>query len=83
MVAQVKTVAPADAMFSLHTPSFTGSMAYPADMQWIFQTMNCSGSVNQACLAKHTRNGSVCMFGANTDRFVKTPLFVLNSMESC
>jgi hypothetical protein len=40
--------------------------------------MNCSASVNQACLAANP-NGTACMFGANTAPFVQTPLFVLNS----
>ena len=43
--------------------------------------MNCSASVNQACLAAHPgKAGSTCMFGADAAPFVKTPLFVLNSM---
>ena len=38
-----------------------------------------TASVNQACLAANPGNGTVCMMGANTAPFVKTPLFVLNS----
>jgi hypothetical protein len=80
MPATVKTAALADAMFSIHTASFDGGMKFPDAMKWLFEAMNCSGSVNQACLAAHPANGDVCMFGANTAPFIKTPLFVLNSM---
>ena len=38
-----------------------------------------TASVNQACLAANPGNGTVCMMGANTAPYVKTPLFVLNS----
>eukprot|EP01048_Picozoa_sp_COSAG05_P025316 COSAG05_NODE_6387_length_969_cov_1.270115_1_plen_219_part_00 len=78
MPKTVKTVALADAMFSIDTPNAHGSFSAPELFSWIFSGMNCSASVNQACL-KANPNGTACMFGANTAPYVKTPLFVLNS----
>ena len=78
MPKTVKTVAFADAMFSIDTPDAKGSLAAPERFAWIFTGMNCSASVDQDCL-KANPNGTACMFGANTAPFVKTPLFVLNS----
>jgi hypothetical protein len=51
---------------------------FPRLMNWVFNAMNCSASVNQRCLADNI-NGTACMFGANTMPYVSTPLFVLNS----
>ena len=78
MPKTVKTVALADAMFSIDTPDVHGAFSAPERFSWIFTGMNCSASVDQACLVANP-NGTACMFGANTAPFVKTPLFVLNS----
>ena len=78
MPSSVKTVALADAMFSIDTPNFQGVRAFPQKMSWVFAAMNCSASVNQACLAANS-NGTACMFGANVAPFITTPTFVLNS----
>ena len=74
----IKVAALADAMFSIDTPDVQGVPVYPRLMNWIFNAMNCSSSVNQKCLATNP-NGTACMFGANTSMFVETPLFVLNT----
>ena len=78
MPPSVKTVALADAMFSIATPDFEGVRAEPQMMSWVFDAMNCSASVNQACLAANP-NGTACMFGANVAPYIHTPTFVLNS----
>jgi hypothetical protein len=78
MPASVKTVAMADAMFSIDTTDFHGDPVFPDIMAWVYSAMNCTASVNQGCLAANP-NGTACMFGANTAPHVKTPLFVLNS----
>lgn len=78
MPPSVTTVALADAMFSIDTADAQGVPVFPRLMSWVFNAMNSSASVDQDCLAANP-NGTVCMFGANTAPYVKTPLFVLNS----
>ena len=44
----------------------------------VFDGMNASASVNQACLAAHP-DGTECMMGQNTAPYINTPLFIVNS----
>eukprot|EP00040_Diaphanoeca_grandis_P010394 m.53174 g.53174 ORF g.53174 m.53174 type:complete len:412 (-) comp21719_c0_seq1:72-1307(-) len=78
MPSTVKTVALADAMYSIDTVDVAGYPVFPDLMSWVFNAMNSSASVNQGCLEANP-NGTECMFGVNTAPHVKTPLFVINS----
>jgi len=70
----------ADAMFALEHRAFDGSTPYPAVMQWVFRGMGCAASVNAECLAHYgDADGWRCMMGSLAARFVRTPLFILNS----
>lgn len=51
MPASVKTVAMADAMFSIDTADFHGERVEPDMLAWVYTAMICSASVNQGCLA--------------------------------
>lgn len=83
MPSTVKTLALADAMFSVDHNSFDGQPLYPERMQWGYSAWNSSASVNQECLAAvagtNRSDGWKCMFGSTAAQYVKTPLFVLNS----
>ena len=79
----LKTLALADAMFAVEHNSIGGVPIFPQRMQWGYVAWNSSASVNQACLrdlgGQDKMGGWKCMFGATAARYVKTPLFVLNS----
>jgi hypothetical protein len=83
MPSGVKTLALADAMFSVESNSYGGEPLYPARMQWGYTAWNSSSSINQKCLkALGGPGGSTgwkCMFGATAAQYVRTPLFVVNS----
>ena len=50
MPKTVKTLALADAMFSVESPTFSGAPGYPARMQWGYEAWNASASLNQKCV---------------------------------
>lgn len=50
MPKNVKTLALADAMFSVESKTFGGAAGYPARMQWGYTAWNASSSINQKCL---------------------------------
>ena len=50
MPKTVKTLALADAMFSVESKTFGGAAGYPARMQWGYTAWNASSSINQKCL---------------------------------
>ena len=85
-----KTVAVADAMFSLDHDDFAKDGHWPRFMQWVYSNMDPSGaSVNEACVvamaakygvpAGNRSEGWRCMFGASIINYLATPTFVLNS----
>lgn len=74
------TVAIADAMFSLNSKSYTGQDLFPQRMKWGFTAWNAASSVNQDCLKSYGEaDGYQCLFGGNAAKFVRTPIFVVNS----
>jgi hypothetical protein len=53
MPETIKTVALADAMFSIDTPNAQGSMLAPEQFGWIFDRMNCSAYVRWLSRLSH------------------------------
>jgi hypothetical protein len=84
---RAKTVALADAMFSLHHDAFPANPRnyYTNQFQWGFTAWNSSASLNQRCLdaygggSANTSAAWVCFHGAVAAQFVVTPLFIANS----
>ena len=78
----VKTVALADAMFSLHHDAFPAikNNYYTDQFTWGFTAWNSAASVNSKCLAAQKPGEQwFCFHGAIAAQYVKTPLFVANS----
>ena len=86
-VPGAKTVALADAMFSLHHDAFPANPSnyYTNQFKWGFTAWNSSASINQKCLAAYSGSSAnassawVCFHGAVAAQFVTTPLFIANS----
>jgi hypothetical protein len=82
-VPSAKTVALADAMFSLHHDDVTHNPEnyYTHQFTWGYAAWNSSASVNQACLAAYPKGIDAwqCFHGAVAAQYVKTPLFIMNS----
>lgn len=75
-----RVLALADAMFSLEADSYSGIPLFPRRMQWGFTAWNSAASVNQDCLAHYGEaDGWKCLFGGNLGKFVRTPLFYVQS----
>jgi hypothetical protein len=82
MPASVRTLALADAMFSLNSGTWDGKMSNMQSVaRWGFARWNATASINPGCVKNFINHGGgwQCMFGANVAPYVKTPTFVLNS----
>ena len=66
-------------MFSLEHNDFQNVARFPTMLKWLFSSMNVSASLNRECVAAHGADGYKCLFGANAEPFVQTPMFILNS----
>jgi len=54
---------------------------YSTTMKWVFNAMNASNGVNQACLLAHTptKDRELCYFAEHTSPHLTTPIFPLQS----
>ncbi|ETO07801.1 hypothetical protein RFI_29589 [Reticulomyxa filosa] len=50
-------------------------------MTWVFDNQNCTGGVNQNCIAAHIKTGNTwqCMFAQANAPFIEVPVFALQS----
>lgn len=65
------------------TPSLNGAYAYTPVYQYVFHMQNVSSSVNQACIHSYSQQLNAtwhCFMAQYTLPFIKTPLFVSNSL---
>jgi STAM-binding protein len=68
---------PASGFFLKHA-SAAGQSVYPDQMRSVFDTQNCSGGVNSACIeAQSVEDRWHCMFANFSYSFSTTPMFVL------
>jgi len=58
-----------------------GKPKFATQMRWIFDQMNATSGVNQACIAAHTptHDTSACFFAEHTAPYITTPLFPVQS----
>jgi hypothetical protein len=57
-----------------------GTSVYGTQLRNVFSFMNCSGSVNQGCIAANAGNEDRCMFAQWTWPHVQTPIMPMNSL---
>lgn len=75
-----RVVALADAMFSLEHDDWYGEPRLSPQLRWMYSAMNMTRSVPPACrAAAGAAGGWRCLFGGYAARYVRTPLFILNS----
>ena len=79
--AGAKTVALADAMFSLHHDAFPNiaNNYYTDQFTWGYDAWNSSRSVDSKCVAANAKLPWVCFHGAVAAQYIATPLFIANS----
>eukprot|EP01116_Phalansterium_solitarium_P002518 TRINITY_DN12574_c0_g1_i1.p1 TRINITY_DN12574_c0_g1~~TRINITY_DN12574_c0_g1_i1.p1 ORF type:complete len:428 (-),score=116.14 TRINITY_DN12574_c0_g1_i1:145-1350(-) len=77
-----RVLAAPGAGFFLDVASYAGPHIYTPNYQWVFEAMNASGSVNDACVASYGPAGQAwkCFIAPYVLPFIKTPLFVSNSL---
>lgn len=68
--------------FFLDYPAYNGQYIYRGNYQWCFNRFNCSGSVNSGCIAAYSNPADQwrCYTAPYTLPFIKTPLFIMNSL---
>lgn len=70
-----------DAGFFLDYPSFSGEYLYTPNYKNVFAMQNASGFVNEDCMSHYSKDESWrCFMAQYTLPFVKTPVFVANSL---
>jgi hypothetical protein len=78
---KANVVAVPDAGFFLDYPSFSGEYLYTPKYQYVFAMQNASGFVNQDCIGQYSKDESWrCFMAQYTLPFIKTPVFVANSL---
>lgn len=64
--------------FFLDVPTLGGDMLYPSEMRYVYKMQNISA--NAGCVAANAADPALCMFAEANYPFIKTPLFIQNSM---
>eukprot|EP00747_Dinoflagellata_sp_TGD_P211588 gnl/TRDRNA2_/TRDRNA2_84807_c0_seq3.p1 gnl/TRDRNA2_/TRDRNA2_84807_c0~~gnl/TRDRNA2_/TRDRNA2_84807_c0_seq3.p1 ORF type:complete len:297 (-),score=41.33 gnl/TRDRNA2_/TRDRNA2_84807_c0_seq3:34-924(-) len=81
--ANAKVVGLADSGFFLDWKGTAFAHSYDSDLRWGFTHMNCSAGVNDQCVsARRAAGGDIsdCIFAHHTLPFIKTPIFVMQSV---
>jgi len=77
----IKFRAIADAGYFLDIKTVSGVFLFQEMGKYVYQMQNMSGGVNQNCLEAHLDNEEWrCFFAPYSYPFIKTPIFVLNSV---
>jgi len=72
---------PDSGFFLDYDSTIAGGPHYSTDMKWVFQAMNATSGVNQACISAHTptKDTNLCFFAEHTSPHITTPIFPLQS----
>lgn len=70
-----------DSGFVLDYSAVGGGRVFDVSMNWIFNQMNTTSGLNQACIAAHTKTNDPekCTFAEYTAPYITTPIFPLQS----
>ena len=79
---ETKVVAVPDAGFFMDLPAISGEYLYTPIYKNVFSFQNVSFSVNSACVTHYSSIGETwkCFMAQYTLPFIKTPLFIVNSL---
>ncbi|XP_065887895.1 uncharacterized protein [Dysidea avara] len=77
--SQIPVHAIADAGYFLDAPNVNGEMHIRERYQYVYKMQNCTGGVNQDCIAANPTEEWKCFMAQYTYPHITTPIFLLNS----